>query len=260
MNSVLIDAGNSRLKWTTFRDQRLGRMQSAVWTRATLAQVAAQIFSRVAPQAQVWISNVAGTTVSASLKRAARKAGCRAPVFVRSVRQYESVRNAYAKPQRLGVDRWLALIAAHELFDAAPVCIVSIGTAVTVDWLQAGGRHIGGVIVPGPELMVRSLLRGTADIQRRAERRIPKPLATLAARDTRAAIETGAWQAIAALTIQAAKAARWSGDAVPQLILTGGGALQVQKLLRRLSPRLRPRLIPDLILQGLSVQAARKSG
>ena len=79
------------------------------------------------------------------------------------------IRNAYPEPAKLGVDRWLAMLGGHAL-ERGAVCVVSVGTAMTIDGVDADGRHLGGVIVPGPDLMVGSLLKNTSDIAQRARR------------------------------------------------------------------------------------------
>ena len=82
------------------------------------------------------------------------------------VRTFESqpeqggVRNAYAEPTRLGVDRWLAIVGAVQTY-GVPVVVWDLGTAATLDAVDAEGRHLGGWIVPGPLTMLRSLRRWT---------------------------------------------------------------------------------------------------
>ena len=76
-----------------------------------------------------------------------------------------SVRNGYEDIAQLGVDRWAAIVGAYTHFGSA-VCIVDAGTAVTVDLVRDGGRHLGGLIVPGLQLMRSSLEQDTEDIER----------------------------------------------------------------------------------------------
>src|SRR4029077_2103024 len=78
------------------------------------------------------------------------------------------VRNGYAETWRLGADRWVAMLGAHARYPGRALWVVDVGTALTVDLLDEHGRHRGGLLVPGPALMVESLLRRTAGIRKRA--------------------------------------------------------------------------------------------
>ncbi len=71
------------------------------------------------------------------------------------------LRNGYTRPEQLGVDRWLAMLAAWYGYESA-VCVVDIGTATTLDWVDRKGQHLGGWIVPGPETMFDALNSRTA--------------------------------------------------------------------------------------------------
>jgi type III pantothenate kinase len=75
--------------------------------------------------------------------------------------EFRGVRNCYTHPERLGVDRWLAMIAAHGLCGCS-CCVVDVGTALTIDLVDVSGQHTGGVILPGLTMMMQSLRSGTA--------------------------------------------------------------------------------------------------
>jgi type III pantothenate kinase len=174
------------------------------------------------------------------------------PQFVVSTTAAGGVRNAYPQPAKLGVDRWLAMIGAHAL-ERGAVCIVSVGTAMTIDGLAADGRHLGGVIVPGPDLMVGSLLNNTSDIARRAQQ--GDTTEGLFADNTLGAIRQGADQALAALVERAVGITRRTLNETPALLVTGGASDRVEKLLT-----LPYRSVPDLVLRGLAVLAAEPRG
>jgi type III pantothenate kinase len=153
----------------------------------------------------------------------------------------------YEQPWRLGVDRFAAAIGAHALMPKRAVCIVDVGTATTIDLIDARGVHRGGAIVPGPDLMVESLLQDTSGIRRRAAS-AASASRTLFARNTRAAVEQGARYAIAAALDRAVEEARRLLGTEPCLIVTGGAAASILKLIRR-----KHHLVPDLVLRGLAV-------
>lgn len=194
------------------------------------------------------MASVASNALNERLARALRRALGAGPRFVRSARRAAGVVTRYRDPWRLGVDRWVAVIGAHHLHRPARAVIVAdVGTAMTVDLVDAEGRHHGGVIVPGPDLMVSSLLAGTSGIGRRATAR-SRSQATLFARDTRAALERGAENAAAALVERAARDATAMLSTRVRILLTGGAAPRLQRSIRR--PH---ELVPDLVLRGLAV-------
>jgi type III pantothenate kinase len=155
------------------------------------------------------------------------------------------VRNGYSNPAQLGVDRWLAVIGAyHRHRDAC--CVVDAGTALTIDGVDATGQHLGGFIVPGPRLMVESLLTGTSDLADRwAWRSTPDPARFPA--NTRDAIEQGCLISLAGLVANAQRRLEARAGRAPRLILTGGGAQVLAPWLTQ-----PPEFIPDLVLQGLA--------
>ncbi|MGB1292791.1 MAG: type III pantothenate kinase [Pseudoalteromonas sp.] len=76
-------------------------------------------------------------------------------------KQLKNLHCAYEHYQNLGIDRWLAIIAAYMLWPKQDCVIVDTGTATTIDVLDAGGQHRGGWIIPGIDLMTRSLTQNT---------------------------------------------------------------------------------------------------
>jgi type III pantothenate kinase len=179
---------------------------------------------------RVLVASVASATIERSIRGALRDTARPAPQFVRVARRSCGVVNAYAEPWRLGVDRWVALIGARSCLPGRALCIASVGTALTLDLLDAGGRHRGGAIAPGPDLMVRALLERTAGIARRASGGGGAGR-SLYTRSTRAAIEAGARHACAALIERAVEEGRRRLGRRPLLLLTGGGAAALAPLL-----------------------------
>jgi type III pantothenate kinase len=245
---LLVDIGNTRIKWATLRNARLGRQRALAYDGWTAADFGRRVFGPAAPVARIIVASVAGARVEAQL-RAAVNARLHCPTeFVRSVRRRAGVVTRYGEPWRLGVDRFVAAIAAHQLAGDRAACVVSAGTAVTVDLIDRRGVHRGGVILPGPRLMVRSLLESTSGIQRRARGRAGR--LELFARSTRAAIEQGAIYAVAAAADRAVEEARRRLRTDPLVLLTGGAAPELRTLIR--SPHTS---VPDLVLRGVALYA-----
>src|SRR3546814_17254315 len=82
------------------------------------------------------------------MREAVRSQLVQIPNFARSSAGWHGLRNAYREPERLGVDRWLAMIAAWHTHRGA-ACIANAGTALTVDVIDAQGQHLGGIIAAG---------------------------------------------------------------------------------------------------------------
>jgi type III pantothenate kinase len=118
---------------------------------------------------------------------------------------------------------------------------------MTIDLVDGSGRHRGGAIVPGPALMVDSLLTQTNGIRRRATGG-PSGLKSLFARTTRTAIEQGALYAAAAVIDRAIDEARGLLGSSPLVLLTGGGSAAIKPLVRNSAV-----CLPDLVLHGLAV-------
>ena len=248
MTVLLVDVGNSRIKWARLQGERLGRAQAAVHSGWRATDYSRRLLDRRAGLERVVVASVAGARVDETLAAAAGRAGlgCR---FVRTPRRAAGVTVGYLEPWRLGVDRFAAMVGAHQLFNAIPACVVGVGTAMTIDLLAADGRHRGGVIVPAPALMMATLLRDTHGIRRRAQGGAMGG-GGLFGRSTRDAISKGSRYAAAALIDRAVGEASGVLGRSPLVVLTGGGAGEVRSLLASNCVG-----VPDLVLRGLAVLA-----
>ncbi len=168
--------------------------------------------------------------------------------FVASARNAAGLTTRYKEPWRLGVDRFMAVIAAYHMARARGACVVDVGTAMTVDLVDPLGVHLGGAIIPGPELMVGSVLKNTAGIARRASGAALQAKGMFA-QDTRAAIEQGARYAAAAVIDRAVAEAQRVLQRTPLVLLTGGAAVQIEPLLHCSYVS-----VPDLVLRGVALR------
>jgi len=244
---LLVDIGNTRIKWARFDGRRLGRQHAAVHSGWGVEDFARRVIGSARGIERIVVASVAGSRVNKNLAAAARRAGGAAPEFVVSRRRAGGVTAGYLEPWRLGVDRFVAVIGAHHLSKGKAVCVVGVGTAMTIDLVGADGRHWGGAIIPAPGLMVGTLLRNTNGIRRRAQGGA-RGGTTLFGRSTRAAIVQGSRYAAAAVIDRAVVEARTLVGRAPLVMLTGGEAPAVQPLLRSGSV-----IVPDLVLRGLAV-------
>lgn len=240
---LLIDIGNTRIKWATYDSAGLSVQQAACYAGWGVDQFTREVLSFASRPERVLVSNVGGTAIGGIVRDAIEQHWGLTPELVVSTAAACGVRNAYPVPANLGADRWLAVIAAHARARRLH-CIVSVGTAMTIDGVDASGQHLGGVIVPGPGLMVGSLLRNTSDIAQRAQ----QGLATdaLFADNTLGAIHQGSVHALAALVERAVETLRQQEGTAPVVLLTGGAAPVVERALR-----IEYEVVADLVLQGL---------
>lgn len=166
--------------------------------------------------------------------------------LARSTASCCGVTSAYADAERLGVDRWLGLIAAYQQWGDA-VVVIDSGTALKVDALDDAGRHIGGYIIPGAGLMERALLEGT-DRVRYAEGAAVEGLEL--GSDTRSCVQHGVAAASVGAVLVAIEQCRLRLGRQPRLCVTGGcGALLKGDLERAGVANIH--LEPDLVLDGL---------
>lgn len=256
MKTLLIDCGNSRVKWSVFGAHRLGRSRALQWGAGSPGRLCDALFRQAGRVDAVLVCSVAGVAVERALRGAARRAHAPRPQFVRSGRHLAGLTNGYEEPWRLGIDRLVGAIGAWYAGNGSmgdgrrAVLVADIGTAMTLDLVDASGRHRGGAIVPGPALMVQSLLGGTAGIRRRAQGGARRSRG-LYARGTAAALDAGARYASAALIQRALAEARALLGRRPRLVLTGGAAPAIAALLGRRGLALEP----DLVIHGLAVLA-----
>lgn len=163
---LLLDAGNSRLKWALMTDHTVPQLRGALVlddsALGALAQ-ALQTGGCGVPEA-VHVLSVRGQDFADELAAACDRLGWPQPRIHHARGEGDGIRPVYPEPIQLGADRYGAMVAAHRLF-AGPVLVVDCGTAVTVDALAADGHHLGGVILPGLGLMRNALDAGTASVQ-----------------------------------------------------------------------------------------------
>ena len=248
--TLLLDAGNTRLKWARLADGRLGPVHATPHRDVPAADWQAQLRAAGRP-ARLVVANVAGEAFGHALAEWSRATWDLAPEFVATRARAAGLAIAYAMPAALGVDRWLAMIAAWKSARRACVVVVA-GTASTVDAVDGQGRHRGGYIVPGVRMMREALHERTGGIARAAALAPPAVDGAFGV-NTGGAVEQGARVALAALAERSvAELARVlvPGAAPPRLFLAGGDAELVAPLLRVEHAR-----APDLVLQGLAAVA-----
>lgn len=234
--NLLLDIGNTRVKWARADGERL-RDSGSIAHREDPAWSARLPAER---PAAVWVASVADSAAVESLAAHAGDRWALTPRVVHSTARACGVRNAYARPERLGVDRWLACIGGYHR-GAGSVLIADAGTALTLDFVAADGRHRGGLITPGVGTMRAAIAGGT---RVRAEPGEFEP--AWLADDTDPAVALGTLQSALSLIGNARRAL-----APERLLLTGGEAELLAPHLDTAWER-----VPTLVLEGLARLAA----
>ena len=229
---LLLDVGNSRIKWAQVVGTQWSRQGAEDFSEISLLR---QVFANLPQPHKILVSNVAGDEAAQQVCDACAAWHC--PVeFISAKAEQCGVRNTYHQPGQLGSDRWAALIGAwhHEY---AACLVVSCGTATTIDALSDEGEFLGGIILPGVDMMLRSLATGTAqlDVKEGEWREFP--------RNTSDAVTSGVIQATVGAILRQHELLGMPGARC----LMGGGA--ADRILPHLAlPVLR---VDNLVLQGL---------
>lgn len=248
--NLLMDVGNSRVKWAWSEDggledpDQLDRPELP--GESSVLDVALGATGN--RPSRILAANVAGNDYGRALNVITEELFGRPIEFVATTASAHGVINGYPQPELLGVDRWVSLVAAFH-HQGGPVCVVDAGSACTIDALDATGRHLGGVIVPGLGMMERALRADTGDLAERSDRSgrgVPGIFAT----DTRAAIRSGCRYALAALADRAVSELTTGLSSAPRVVVAGGDGAELRGYMTTATLS-----APDLVLQGLALFA-----
>jgi type III pantothenate kinase len=265
MRWLLLDAGNTALKWEVFT---AGTVQwPAAGDKSTRWQGTVAIDSpdlneelaRACAAASALTGTKVPTTVLGcavaadkhvrAIEMAIRAVNAPAVQWLKAGRRFEHdgvvLENSYAKPDQLGPDRWHALIGARARFPRGALAVICAGTATTCDGIAADGRFLGGVIAPGCELMRSSLHKGTGKLPLSDGKYVSHP------DNTDDAIHTGVFDAQLGLIERRVRRVREVAGGAVQVVLSGGKAMQLFALLQSQSGFGKLAHEPDLVLRGL---------
>jgi type III pantothenate kinase len=162
---LTIDVGNSRIKWAVINQGVINEHGEAEYSERSFESVLGSMGMPVLKN--VCISFVAQPELKLKLEHWLNARGCEVTFFAKTMARQHGVINSYNRPENMGVDRWMAMIAAYQLCGIASndaVCVIDCGTAITLDVVGADGRHAGGLILPGFRAMVSTLVSNTGNI------------------------------------------------------------------------------------------------
>ena len=245
MQTLLVDFGNSRLKWALHDGVRLHPGAALQYRQQDLPALLTQAWSAMAPPQRVVIASVAAAARRNELADWIRQHWSLSAEFIVSPARGQGLTNSYREPASLGCDRWAAMVAAYQMARSA-VCVVDCGSAVTVDVVDASGQHLGGLILPGVQAMQAALTERTA-LAPVDFGQVPQGMLGTS---TREGIASGITHAISALVRQTLSELEHSHGVHARGYLTGGDAGLIAPLLQR--PFVE---VADLVLQGLAIMA-----
>lgn len=254
MTFLAIDVGNTRLKWALYETphpaaallaqgaeflDHIDRLSDTAWARLPapsrmLGCVVAghAVKRRVEEQMELWDAP---------------------PQWVVSSAREAGLTNGYDHPTRLGCDRWVAMIGARQRMlaqgPARPLVVVMVGTAVTVEAIDAEGRFLGGLILPGHGIMLRALESGTAGLH------VPTGEVRLFPTNTSDALTSGGTYAIAGAVERMVQHIIAHCGAEPACMMTGGAGWKMAPSMTRPFE-----LVDNLIFDGLLTIASQRLG
>lgn len=238
--NLLVDVGNSRIKWACWR-RGLQPGGSGPLAPDRLAGA----WSGLEKPEGIFVANVAGAAAAEQLDACCRGLWEIGPVYLQARKEHRGLVVAYEDVSRLGVDRWLAMLAGWTAY-RTNLCIVDCGSAVTLDIVLAEGRHAGGYIIPGAWLMQDMLMRTARGIRGEPG----DPSGGGPGDSTASCLRNGTHLAVAALVdrVMTDCRSRYADDFL--CLMTGGGAAQAAALVS-----VPCRQEPDLVLRGIAVAA-----
>jgi len=232
---LAVDAGNSRVKWALHEGESF--VTEGWCAHDELEGLEARWATLDSPDSVV-IANVAGEAIGAYLGRCCKRWSL-APSWARARQAQCGVTNSYDDPAQLGPDRWAALIGAHSL-QSGNCVVVCMGTATTIDALTGTGTFLGGMILPGIDMMHSSLATRTARLGPERGEVVAFP------HSTKDAITTGAIRATCSAISHMVEEMRIAGYENTVIVSTGGAASALSSVCKHAIV-----LSEKLVLRGL---------
>lgn len=162
---MTIDIGNSRIKWATWRADKIVARGAAGYDKEKAGYALDELFSAVEKPVRVFAVCVAGDEPGLQLNHWVEQRWQLGVEYLKTEKQFNDVINAYDDPAQHGADRWAAIVAAHQIYPEYSACVICAGTAITFDLINKNGRHLGGYILPSYATMHAALIADTANVE-----------------------------------------------------------------------------------------------
>lgn len=242
---LTIDIGNSRIKLAQWQAEVIVARKVTSYANANLVDTLDVLFSDADKPSRVFAVCVADEKKRQALSDWVAQHWQLTVEFMKTDKRYKNIVNAYDNPEQHGADRWAAIVAGHQLFSTAPICVISAGTAITFDFVSEKGMHLGGYILPSYVTMHRALLGDTANVaadlsmQFVDNKKIPD--------NTNDAVNDGLHKLLQAGVREICVSAKSALGEQVKIIITGGFAQTI------MSYPAMPEMLyqPDLVMQGL---------
>jgi type III pantothenate kinase len=244
--NLLVDIGNARIKWAVQESGSWKTGEPLMRQQRAFKDLARPAWKELGTPARVIVSSVAGEDYRKSVHTWVKRRWKVIPEFLHAEAHQCGVSNAYSAPERLGSDRWANLLGVHAHYKG-PAVVIDCGTAITIDAIAGDGTHLGGLIVPGMDLMTTALTGGAAGVQIQEKDRQE---VSLLGRSTEAAVSGGVLYAAVSLIDRVSLDLKLELGNAASILLTGGDAIRILPLLSS-----KPDYDPDLVLKGLAVFA-----
>jgi type III pantothenate kinase len=254
MTFLALDIGNTRLKWALYDTPQPGATLLAFGAEflENIDKLADGAWQTLAAPTQMLGCVVAGDAIKRRVQEQMELWDV-SPQWVVPSEAEAGVTNGYDYPTRLGADRWVAMIGAHHRMlsqgAARPMVVVMVGTAVTVEAIDATGKFLGGLILPGHGIMLRALESGTAGLH------VPTGEVCEFPTNTSDALTSGGTYAIAGAVERMVQHVRTHCGAEPACYMTGGAGWKMAP-----SMSVPFELVESLIFDGLLVIAQSRFG
>ena len=248
-SDLLIDIGNSSLKWCIVDPKGLSAMSQQLYPKNITVEFFIANWRTLDKPDGIFVSCVAQDAVWQALEKACFELWNIKVEKVNSLKTQFGLSNAYKNASSLGSDRWCAMLGGLQQSDSAFI-VINAGSALTVDVVNEEGQHLGGYIVPGVNMMKKSLDRHTAQVQVDSTSNVLTDLSF--GRSTEDCVESGIHFLVVKYieAIYEKVSLELNGCKV---FVSGGDAKSIAALLSFNSD-----IVPDLVLRGLAAIATNK--
>ncbi len=245
MTKLLIDIGNTRIKWAHIQDNKTGALTGHGYVQHN-KQLGIEVLKQIETPVNlsaIYVSAVTDDLNSQRIKRQLQELHDVPVQMVKSQPEGYGLISGYKQPELLGVDRWVAMIGAYSQTQKGHgAMVIDAGTAITIDAIDANGNHLGGTIAPGLELMRSSLNKNTQRLMMVKEATV-NPVAD----NTQDAIASGTMWSLVGNIMHTEQRLNLDTDDKIDYFITGGDAQQLMQYLPS-----KYQLVNDLMLQGLA--------
>jgi len=241
---LTVDIGNSRIKWASWQAGGIVARGVASHRQNRCVDVFNELFATLEKPSHVYVACVAGKKLSQTLSEWCKQRWQLDAEFLKTEKRFENIINAYEEPRQHGVDRWAAVVAVHRGYPGFSVCVINAGTAITFDFVNKNGQHLGGYILPSYISMRKALLADTVNVMSASDVQFDSDDVP---DNTSDAVNQGLHKLLRAGIREICQFAKQKMDSPMQIIISGGYA----ETILAYSGMPVMKYEPDLVMHGL---------